>query len=58
MDNHIHLIWQIKGNVSTSEVQKQFLENCSRNIKKDSQFSHPKVLDFFKSTQQDRNYDF
>jgi REP element-mobilizing transposase RayT len=58
MDNHIHLIWQIKGKVSPSEVQNQFLESCSRNIKKDLQVSHPKVLDFFKSTQQDRNYHF
>jgi len=34
MDNHIHIIWQVKGDIDTSEVQKQFLEGCSNHIKK------------------------
>ena len=32
MNNHIHIIWQVKD-IDTSEVQKQFLEGCSKHIK-------------------------
>jgi REP element-mobilizing transposase RayT len=58
MDNHIHTIWQVKGNISTSEVQKQFLEGCSKKIKIDLEKFHPKVLEIFKSTQKDRAFHF
>ena len=33
MDNHIHIIWQVKGDIDTSDVQKQFLEGCSKHKK-------------------------
>jgi putative transposase len=56
MDNHI--IWQVKGIIKMSEVQKQFLENCSKSIKTDLEANHTKVLTFFKSTQKDRSYHF
>jgi putative transposase len=46
MDNHIHIIWQVKGDIDTSEVQKQFLEGCSKNIKVDLELHHPNVLPF------------
>ena len=58
MDNHIHIIWQVKGVIDTSEVQKQFLEGCSKHIKRDLEIYHPNVLVFFKSTQKDRSYHF
>ena len=58
MDNHIHIIWQVKGDIDTSEVQKQFLEGCSKNIKVDLELHHPNVLVFFKSSQNDRAYHF
>jgi REP element-mobilizing transposase RayT len=58
MDNHIHIIWQVKGDMKTSEVQKQFLEGCSKHIKADLELHHPNVLPFFKATQNDRNYHF
>jgi len=58
MDNHIHIIWQVKGDMNTSEVQKQFLEGCSKHIKSDLEIHHPNVLVFFKSTQKDRAYHF
>jgi len=47
MDNHIHIIWQVKGDIDTSEVQKQFLECCSKVIKKDLKIHHPNVLALF-----------
>ena len=58
MDNHIHIIWQVKGDIDPSEVQKQFLEGCSKAIKKDLEIHHPSVLAFFKSTQKDRAFHF
>ena len=44
MDNHIHIIWQVKGDIDPSEVQKQFLEGCSKHIKKDLEIHHPMYL--------------
>jgi putative transposase len=58
MDNHIHIIWQVKGDIDPSEVQKQFLEGCSKQIKKDLEVYHSNVLSIFKSTQKDRAYHF
>ena len=58
MDNHIHIIWQVKGDIDPSEVQKQFLEGCSKQIKRDLEVHHPKVLLIFNSTQKDRDYHF
>ena len=58
MDNHIHIIWQVKGDIKTSEVQKQFLEGCSKHIKTDLELYHPNVLPFFKSSQNDRAHHF
>jgi len=58
MENHIHIIWQVKGYIDTSEVQKQFLEGCSKYIKVDLELHHPNVLPFFKSSQKDRLYHF
>jgi putative transposase len=58
MDNHIHIIWQVKGVIKTSEVQKQFLEGCSKFIKADLELYHLNVLPYFKSSQNDRRYHF
>jgi putative transposase len=58
MNNHIHLIWQIKDAHPPSEVQKQFLENTAKQIKKDLALHHVEVLKFFESTQRDRSYHF
>jgi len=58
MDNHIHIIWQVKGDIEPPEVQKQFLEGCSKHIKAHLELHHPNVLPFFKSSQKDRRYHF
>lgn len=58
MSNHIHLIWQIKGEVDISEIQKEFLESTAKNIKRDLEMNHVEVLRFFASTQKDRSYHF
>ena len=58
MHNHIHLIWQIKSDVSVSEIQKDFLEGTAKKFKTDLELHHPKVLKLFCSTQKDRSYHF
>jgi putative transposase len=58
MDNHLHIIWQVKGDTKPSELQKKFLEGCSKRIKLDLEVNHPLVLELFKSSQKDRNYNF
>lgn len=58
MDNHIHLIWQIKGENTPSEIQKRFLEVVSKEIKKDLMVNHIEVLKVFTSTQKDRSFHF
>jgi len=58
MNNHIHLIWQVRGEADPSEVQKALLENISKQIKKDLLLYHLDVLEIFKSTQKDRSYHF
>jgi len=32
MNNHIHIIWQIKDDILISEVQKDFLESMAKKI--------------------------
>ncbi len=56
--NHIHLIWQVGDDNKPSEIQKQFLERASKEIKKDLELYHPEVLNVFSSTQKDRSYHF
>jgi putative transposase len=58
MDNHIHLIWQIKGNYNPSEIQKSLLQNSAKYIKNDLAIYHPNVLKLFASTQKDRSFHF
>lgn len=58
MHNHIHIIWQIKGEVSISEIQKDFLESTAKKIKADLKINHLEVLKLFISTQKHREYHF
>lgn len=58
MDNHIHLIWQVKGENKPAEIQKRFLELVSKEIKKDLIDNHVEVLKIFASTQKDRSFHF
>ncbi len=58
MDNHIHLIWQIKGELLQSDVRRDFLKFTAKKIKEDLEKYNPEVLSYFKSTQADREYHF
>ena len=43
MNNHIHLIWQVKNRDKPSEIQKRFLEGTSKKIKEDLLVNHREV---------------
>jgi putative transposase len=58
MPNHIHVIWQMKGGVNHSDVQRDFLKYTSQQIKFDLKKNHPKVLMHFKVNVKDRHYQF
>jgi len=58
MDNHVHLIWQIKGDNQPFEVRKNFLESTAKFFKNDLSIHHSDVLNLFASTQKDRSYHF
>jgi len=58
MDNHIHLIWQIKGDVHVPNVKRSFFTRTAQSFKSDLKKYHPDVLPYFKSSQADRNYHF
>jgi hypothetical protein len=44
MDNHIHLIWQFKGENKSEETRKSFLESTAKLFKKNLVENHPLVL--------------
>jgi putative transposase len=46
MDNHLHLILQIKGERKTEDVRRDFLKFISGKIKADLKKNHPKVLPY------------
>jgi putative transposase len=58
MSNHIHLIWQMLANIDPVDVQRDFLKYTAQRIKKDLQLNHPGVLDRFRVSAADREYQF
>jgi REP element-mobilizing transposase RayT len=58
MDNHIHLIWQMRDEMKTADVQRDFLKYTAQKIKQDLQRHHCKVLAMFEVHAKDRRYQF
>jgi putative transposase len=58
MQNHLHLIWQMRGGVKPADVQRDFLKYTAQLIKKYLGNNHPKVLEKFKVGAKDRQYQF
>lgn len=56
MDNHIHLIWQVKGKWKTSDVKRDFLKYTAHELKRSIQKYQPLELENYRATQQDRTY--
>ena len=47
MDNHIHIIWQIKSGYTKNKIQVSFLKYIAQQIKFDLVQNHPEVLEKF-----------
>jgi len=58
MDNHIHLIWQMMGDIKPQAVQRDFMKYTAQKIKQDLIKNHPAVLAHFKVDAKDREYQF
>ena len=58
MSNHIHILWQLRGNHKLEKVQQSFLKYTAQQIKFDLITSHPQVLEHFRSNATDRAYQF
>jgi len=58
MDNHIHLIWPIAGDLNPSTIKRSFFTRTAQAIMRDLKENHPAVLTKFKSSQSDRNFHF
>jgi putative transposase len=56
MNNHLHLIWQIKHPHKREDVQRDFLKFTAQTIKFDLIEHHPLVLEHFKVDAKDRQY--
>ena len=56
MPNHIHLIWQMKGDTKASDVQRDFLKYTAQQIKFDLIKSRPEFLMKFKVDAKDREF--
>ncbi len=56
MDNHFHLIWQMKPGHKPDAVQRDFLKFTSQQIKFDLQKNNPLFLEQFRVDAKDRTY--
>jgi putative transposase len=56
MPNHIHIIWQMRENVKSADVQRDFLKYTAQQMKFDLQQNHPAVLEKFRVKLKDRSY--
>jgi REP element-mobilizing transposase RayT len=58
MENHIHLIWQMRAGIKPEAVQRDFLKYTAQKIQRDLIKNHPAVLEHFKVNAKDRMYQF
>jgi REP element-mobilizing transposase RayT len=58
MDNHIHLIWQLEGNLKQEEIQGSFLKFTAEAFKKDLKINNSEFLQKFFVNKADRKYQF
>jgi REP element-mobilizing transposase RayT len=58
MSNHIHLIWQPLAEFTPENIQHSLMSFTANKIKSDLQQNHPQVLQHFKVTAKDRDYQF
>ena len=56
LQNHLHLIWQMKAGHRPQDVQRDFLKFTDQKIKLDLLNNHPMVLAHLKVQTSDRHY--
>ncbi len=58
LDNHIHIIWQMKQGHIVENVQRDFLKYLGQEFKKLLEIHDKEYLEQFKVKKKDRNYQF
>lgn len=58
MDNHMHMIWQPMPGQTLQSIQHSFLKHTAQQIKLHLQQNNPVLLQQFKVTAKDREYQF
>lgn len=58
MPNHLHWIWQMRGEAELPQIQQRMLKFVAQQIKFDLIENHPAVLGKFKVARKDRAYQF
>jgi putative transposase len=58
MDNHIHLIWQLEGNLKQEDVQGSILKFTAEAFKRDLKENNPEFLKLFFVNKKDRKHQF
>jgi putative transposase len=58
MENHLHLIWQMKNSNSREKVQHSFLSYTAKQFKSILHVENPDFLNEFKVSSKDRKYQF
>ena len=56
MSNHLHIIWQSKGNNSIQKIQNSFIKHTSKEFKK--QLEKDNNLEGYEVNAIDRKYNF
>ena len=54
MNNHIHLLWQMRAGIKRDAVQRDFLKHTAQEIKKDMVQNHPDELKNYLVNAKDR----
>ena len=58
MPNHVHILWRMQQGHEEKNVRRDFLKFTAQQIQADLKLHHPLVLNYFVSTQADRQYQF
>jgi REP element-mobilizing transposase RayT len=58
MPNHLHWIWQMRGETQLPNVQLRMLRFIAQQFKFEMKANHPQLLEPFKVERKDRQYQF
>jgi len=55
MDNHIHLIWQVKGKWKSSDIKRDFLKYTAHQLKENLSLQSYRIIELLKMTEHSRS---